>query len=119
MLWTALAAPLGTLAGSILHEASHAVAAELLGGDVVGVGWRGGWRGGPYIEWMPPYESVSMARLVGIAPVITALIVAGLVSIVPPNSLSGWLGVGGLLVGLLLISPADVDPEIARQTPAE
>jgi hypothetical protein len=117
MMWLAvLAAPLGTLFGSALHEASHAIAAELLGGTVVGAGWQGGLTGGPYISWQAPEDAGIRVHMVGVAPVMTALLVGVIAAIVKPRGLVAWFGICGMLAGLLRLSEEDVNPRQARET---
>jgi hypothetical protein len=116
MIATALAAPLGTLVGAALHEASHAVAAELLGGRVVDVGWRGGLTGGPFVSWEAPDNAGWRPVAVGVAPVLTALVVAVGFAASNPKGLTAWFGAAGSLIGLLWLSEEDVDPQQARET---
>jgi len=116
-MWLAvLAAPLGTLIGAILHEISHAVAAELLGGTVVGAGWRGGLTGGPYVRWEAPNNESWRVRAVGIAPVVTAAGIALLGAKYRPHSLPMLFAIGGMLAGLTILSQEDVDPKRSQQT---
>ena len=114
-MWaTALAAPLGTLIGAALHEASHAVAAELLGGRVVDVGWRGGLSGGPFVSWQAPDDAGWRPVAVGVAPVVTAIVFAVGFAASNPKGLTAWFGAAGTLIGLLWLSEEDVDPQQAR-----
>lgn len=116
-MWlAALAAPLGTLIGAALHEASHAIAAELLGGRVVDVGWQGGLAGGPYIGWEAPDGAGWRVIAVGVAPVVTAVVFAVGVAASNPKGLPAWFGAAGTLIGLLLLSKEDVNPQCARET---
>jgi len=50
------------------HEAAHALTARLVGGEVVEVGARPGWRGF-YVDYRAPSELRS--RLVGAAPLLS------------------------------------------------
>lgn len=116
-MWAAaLAAPIGTLVGAALHEISHAAAAELLGGRVVGAGWRGGWRGGPYISWENPDGAAWRPVAVGLAPIATAILFAAGFVASDPKGLTSWFGGAGALIGLLWLSAEDVDPECAKET---
>lgn len=115
-MWlAALAAPAGVVVGATLHEASHAIAAEQLGGTVVDAGWSGGVTGGPYIQWRGPEDGGLRPLMVGVAPVGTALLVAVMASIVRPASLAAWLGVAGVLIGLVRLSVEDVSPQSSRR----
>lgn len=116
MLVTALAAPLGTLLGATLHEASHAIAAELLGGRVVDVGWQGGLTGGPFVSWQNPDNAGWRPVAVGVAPVVTALVVAVGFAASNPKGLGAWFAATGTLIGLLWLSKEDVDPQQARES---
>lgn len=116
-MWAvALAAPLGTLIGAALHEASHAIAAELLGGRVVDVGWQGGLTGGPFVSWENPHNAGWRPLAVGVAPVVTALFVAVGFVASNPKGLAAWFGAAGTLIGLLWLSEEDVDPQQARES---
>jgi len=116
-MWLAVAAaPIGTLVGSALHEASHAVAAERLGGSVVGAGWQGGLTGGPFVSWEAPDDAGWRPLAVGVAPVVTALVVAVGFAASNPKGLTAWFGAAGTLIGLLWLSEEDVDPQQARET---
>lgn len=115
-MWaSALAAPLGTLVGATLHEVSHAVAAELLGGRVVDVGWQGGLTGGPFVSWENPDDARWRAVVVGAAPVLTALVIGGVFAASNPKGLTVWFGAAGTILGLLWLSEADVNPKQARE----
>jgi hypothetical protein len=116
-MWAAvLAAPIGTLVGAALHEASHAIAAELLGGRVVDVGWQGGLTGGPFVSWEAPDDAGWRPVAVGVAPVVTALLVAVGFAASNPKGLTAWFGAAGTLIGLLRLSKEDIDPQQARET---
>lgn len=114
-LSTTAATMAGALVGSAAHELSHIVAAIGVGGDIREIGWRGGLSGGPVVVWESPQNTGWEPVVVGLAPVVGAVIAAIGVSIWRPD---GAVGVGaavGLLLGLLNLSREDVDPTQAAE----
>lgn len=113
------AAMAGTLIGTFIHELSHAVMAQLVGGSVERVGWNNGLRGGPVVIWRPPDESGWRPRLVGFAPLLAGIIAASLLWRWQPRGVAAF-GALGFLASLLVIgSREDISPEAARETAAD
>jgi len=115
-LLTTAATMVGALIGSIIHELSHALAAVGVGGNIIEIGWRGGFTGGPVVVWESPQQTGWEPAIVGFAPVVAAVIAAIGVSIWRPGDAVELGGVVGLLLGLLNLSKEDVDPQQAAET---
>ena len=99
-----------------LHEAAHAVTAHLVGGEVVDVGVRPGWRG-LFVDFRAPSEL--RARMVGLAPMISGSAV-GVVWIamfgLPSFGVASIVVVGNWLVYTFSGGLADLSPRKSRQT---
>lgn len=108
-----LAAAAGALVGTVAHEATHAVAAHLLG-ELHGVGWQGGLAGGPYVD----YRTRSRFRSEVIRKGPLALGCVGTIALVV--SFDGvslpWLTAAGAVAGLLWSSPEDLFLSAARES---
>ena len=106
-----LAAMGGGVLGAIAHEASHAVAAHVLG-EIVAVGWVGGVTGGPYVDFH--VESRWRTEVVRKAPLALG-VVAAIVMLLSFSGLSvAWMFGVGFVAGLVLMSPEDLFTERAE-----
>lgn len=118
-LLTTVATMVGAAVGAVVHELAHVVAAVGVGGEIREIGWRGGVAGGPVVVWESPDNTGWEPTIVGIAPVVAALVAAIGVSLWRPSS-GPMIGAAvGLLLGLLNLSREDVDPRVAADAAAE
>lgn len=103
------------LVGTIVHEATHALVATLVG-ELHGAGWQGGLAGGPYVDFRAPTRWRSEA--VRKAPL--ALGVGGAIALVAgyPGPTLGWVAAFGVVAGLLWTSPEDLFIERATESGA-
>ena len=99
-----------------LHEAAHAVTAHLVGGEVVDVGARPGWRG-LFVDFRAPSEL--RARVVGAAPMLSGsalgmlwLVIVGL----PSFGVLSVVAVGNWLIYTFSGGMADLSMRKAEQT---
>lgn len=98
------------------HEAAHAAAARLVGGEVVDIGSRPGWRGF-YVDYRAP--SQLKARIVGAAPMLSGstiglfwLSIFGL----PAFSVGSVVAVGNWLIYTFSGGVADLSMRAAQET---
>jgi len=99
-----------------LHEAAHAATARLVGGEVVDVGARPGWRG-LFVDFRAPTEL--RARLVGVAPMLSGsalgllwVVIVGL----PSFGVLSVVAVGNWVVYTFSGGMADISMRKAEQT---
>jgi len=118
-LSTTAATMAGAVVGSVAHELSHAAAAVGVGGNVIEIGWRDGLTGGPVVIWESPQNTGWEPVVVGLAPVVGAVIAAVGVSLWRPTDAVGIGGAVGVLLGLLNLSREDVDPQQASDAAKE
>jgi len=105
-----LAAMGGALLGSVCHETAHAVAAVALG-ELVGVGWRGGLAGGPFVDFRAGSRWRSeVIRKAPLALGVVAL-VATVVTYAGPTV--AWVALAAASLGLVWSSPEDFSRERA------
>jgi len=113
-----VAAMMGALAGSAVHEVTHAIVAVLVGGRVEGLGWQGGLTGGPFISWRSPDHSTWRPRIVGVAPFVLGVVAAVLAIMRSPDGY-GAFGVAGFVLALLWSSPEDFSVKRSQQTDSD
>jgi len=111
-----LAAMAGSLVGTLVHEATHAVAAIALG-ELEGVGWQGGLAGGPFVD----YRVDSRWRSEAVRKAPLALGGVGAIALLAgfEGATVGWVAAAGVVAGLLWSSPEDLSLAAARQSPTE
>jgi len=114
MIWfNTIAAVVGALSGTVIHECCHAAAAELVGGEAKGVGWRGGLTGGPVVFFGCPDDRWRQ-RVIGAAPLPVAIVIAVIAGFAGPESgVLRWFTLG-VVATTALLSPSDLFP--SRQT---
>ena len=107
---------LGGVIGAIVHEATHALAAHLLG-EIVAVGWVGGINGGPYVDFH--VDSRWRSEVVRKAPLVLG-VAAAIVVLLSFDGLSAWWMFGaGCVAGLIFMSPEDLFVDEAAQSAAD
>ena len=108
-----LAAAVGGLVGTIVHEATHAVAAHALG-ELRGVGWQGGLAGGPYVDYHTPsrWRSEVIRKL----PLALGVAAAIVLALAYDGVTVAWLTAAGAVAGLLWASPEDLFLDAAEQS---
>jgi len=121
MIWQVAMAVLltvmaGAFAGALAHELTHAVAAIVLAEEMT-MGWQGGIRGGPYVDFRAASrwrsEVIRKAPLaLGIVALATAVVGFEVLTL-------AWLLHAGFAVGLLWTSPQDLFIARARASAAE
>lgn len=107
-----LAAAAGAVAGTVLHEATHAAVAAAFG-VLDGAGWQGGLAGGPYVDFAP--ETRVQSEAVRKAPLGVGLIALVGVVIAYEAPTLPWVAAAAAAVALLWSSPEDLFLDAARQ----
>lgn len=112
---TLLAYPLvamaGALAGTIAHEATHAVAAVALG-ELDDIGWRGGLGGGPYVDFRA--DSRWRSEVVRKAPLAFGLVALAVVVVTYTAPTLAWVAAAAFALGLGRPSPEDLSRRRAQ-----
>jgi len=103
-----IAAMGGALCGSICHETTHAVAAVAFG-ELVGVGWRGGVAGGPFVDFRA--DARWRSEVIRKAPLALVVTYHG------PTL--AWVALAAASLGVVWSSPEDFSRERAEAAAAD
>lgn len=95
----------GAVAGTIAHEATHALVATVVG-SVKAVGWQGGLGGGPFVDFRAPSRWRSEA--VRKAPLVVGLAALVAVVVTYHGPTLAWVAAAAFALGLLWSSPEDL-----------
>jgi len=101
---------IGALVGSVIHEASHAVAAELVGGSFEGVGWNNDL-GGPAVYYESPAGWQNY--VVSMAPLPVAVLIAGIAAFAGPRTVGFAAFTLGVVAMTAKLSRSDLS--VSRQ----
>jgi len=111
-----LAAMGGALCGSICHEATHAVAAVALG-ELVGVGWRGGVAGGPFVDFRA--DARWRSEVIRKAPLALGVIALAATVVTYHGPTLAWVALAAASLAVVWSSPEDFSRERAEAAAAD
>jgi len=101
----------GALLGSVCHETVHAVAAVALG-ELVGVGWRGGLAGGPFVDFRADRRWRS--EVIRKAPLALGVVALAATVVTYHGPSLSWVALAAAALGLVWSSPEDFSLERAE-----